>query len=170
MTHRARDATMMMKRVPSLGDLATPKTTLATKATVVASASTMLAATASIVSAAHTSAESVESLVGAVASMVGAAATIATAFDQPQSDLVTLEYGAETGVRYNGVLIGVYMEQAGVSRLDVRVTGRLGAQQLHLAECKWDAPGEPGVFLNGVGVQDSCAAMDLRVVGKGHLF
>lgn len=160
---------MMMKRVPSLGDLSTPKTTVATKATVVASVSTMMTATAAIVSASHTSAETVESLVGAVASMVGAAATIATTFDQPQGDIVTLEYRAETGVRYNGVLIGVYMEQAGFSRLDIRVTSRLGAQQ-HLAECTWDLPGEPGVFLNGAQVRDSCMQMDLTVVGKGHLF
>lgn len=162
---------MMMKRVPSLGDLAPPKSTIASKATVVASASTMLVATAAIVTASHTSAESVESLVGAVASMVGAAATIATTFDQPHSDIVTLEYGSDTGVRYNGVLVGVYMAQAGFSRLDVRVTAcSVSERQLRLAECRWDAPGESGVFLNGVRVEDSCSAFDLRVVGKGYLF
>ena len=160
---------MMMKRVPSLGDLTAPKNALASKATVVASASTMLAATASIVSASHTSADSVETLVGAVASMVSAAATIATTLDHPQRDLVTLEYGAETGIRFNGVLIGVHMEHAGVSRLDVRVTGSLVGES-NLAECTWDAPGEPGVFLNGVPVLDACSAIDLRVVGKGRLF
>lgn len=155
-----------MKRVPSLGDIAS-KTPLAAKATVVASASTMLAATATIVS--HSSAESVETLVGAVASMVGAAATIASAFDAPQGDIATMEYVANTGVLLNGVLIGEHMERAGLARLDVRVSGRVGTGLL-LAECTWDGPGEQGVFLNGVKVDDACSGIELRIVGKGRLF
>jgi hypothetical protein len=163
-----------MIRIPSVGCVAA----LSKAACVVGEASSMLTATASIVAASSTIADSSHStaaLVGAVASMVAASASlvgsiVAVPGDRREIVEVAGRRGDfhDEGVRIDG---SPALEARERRRLDLRIVADVD-DRMSVGCCVWDAPGQGGVFVNGLPeaeyMRDQCLdVLDLTVVGTG---